>query len=219
MQLRPVVFDLDGTLVDSKQDIVVAANHVRQKAGLEPLPDAVVAGYVGDGARYLVASVLGLDLGDAAVSPHLDVFLDYYTDHAVDFTTLMPGVLEVLARLPGRRLAVCTNKSRRTTLAVLDGLGIAERFDAIVAGGDTPKNKPSADPLLKMAELLDVSAERLIMVGDGPQDILAARAVGAYGVGVRGGILPFERLAASNPDVVLGDLSELPALIERLDPA
>jgi phosphoglycolate phosphatase len=219
MLLRPVVFDLDGTLVDSKQDIVVAANYVRQAAGLDSLPDTVVAGFVGDGARYLIGCVLGLEPSDAAVTPHLEVFLDYYTDHAVDHTTLMPGVEDVLAALPGRKLALCTNKSRRTTLAVLRGLGIEDRFDAIVAGGDTPKNKPSADPLLLVAELLGAPAERLVMVGDGPQDILAARAVGAYGVGVRGGILPFERLAAASPDIVLDDLSELPALLARLDQA
>jgi len=217
--LRPVVFDLDGTLVDSRQDIVVAANHVRQAAGLDPLPDGVVAGFVGDGARCLIACVLGLEPSDPAVSPHLDVFLDYYTDHAVDHTTLMPGVPAVLAAMMGRQVALCTNKSRRTTLAVLDGLGITDRFDAIVAGGDTPKNKPSPDPLLLVAELLGASAERLVMVGDGPQDILAARAVGAYAVGVRGGILPIERLVAAAPDVVLDDLTELPALLTRLDPA
>jgi phosphoglycolate phosphatase len=219
MLLRPVVFDLDGTLVDSKQDIVVAANHVLEAAGREALPDAVVAGYVGDGARYLIGCVLGLDPSDPAVTPHLDVFLDYYTDHAVDHTTLMPGALEVLGAMSGRKVALCTNKSRRTTLAVLDGLGITDRFDAIVAGGDTPKNKPSPDPLLLAAELLGASAADLVMVGDGPQDILAARAVGAYGVGVRGGILPIERLVAAAPDVVLDDLSELPALLMRLDQA
>jgi len=219
MVLRPVVFDLDGTLVDSRQDIVVAANHVRQAAGREPLPDSVVAGFVGDGARYLIACVLGLEPSDPAVSPHLDVFLDYYTDHAVDHTTLMPGASEVLAAMSGRKVALCTNKSRRTTLAVLSGLGITDRFDAIVSGGDTPKNKPSPDPLLLVAELLGVSAEELVMVGDGPQDILAARAVRAYGVGVRGGILPIERLVAAAPDVLLDDLTELPALLTRLDQA
>src|SRR6478735_902065 len=154
-----------------------------------------------------------------AVLPHLDVFLDYYTDHAVDHTTLMPGASEVLAAMSGRKVALCTNKSRRTTLAVLSGLGITDRFDAIVSGGDTPKNKPSPDPLLLVAELLGVSAEELVMVGDGPQDILAARAVRAYGVGVRGGILPIERLVAAAPDVLLDDLTELPALLTRLDQA
>jgi phosphoglycolate phosphatase len=217
MSERPVVFDLDGTLVDSRQDIVVAANHVRTSAGLLPLPAATIEGFVGDGARYLVAAVLGLADSDPSVLPQLDVFLDYYTEHAVDHTTLMPGAEAVLADLLGRRVALCTNKSRRTTLAVLKGLGLLDRFEVIVAGGDTASNKPSGEPLLRVAELMGVHAERLVMVGDGPQDILAARAVGAFGVGVRGGILPFERLAEAMPDAVLADLSELPALLAELD--
>lgn len=215
---RPVVFDLDGTLVDSRQDIVAAANYVRTQAGLEPLPIAVVSGFVGDGARYLIAHVLGLDVGDASVQEHLDVFLDFYAAHAVDHTTLMPGAREVMDALaPARSLGLCTNKSRRTTLCVLDGLGITERFSAIVAGGDTAQNKPHPAPLLYIAERLGVPAPELVMVGDGPQDILAARAAGALGIGVRGGILPFERLAAASPDVLLDDLSELPAFLQGLD--
>jgi len=217
MSKRPVVFDLDGTLVDSRQDIVASANHVRSSAGLEPLPDSVVSGFVGDGARYLVASVLGLEQDDPEVASHLQVFLDYYTDHAVDHTRLMPGAEEVMTLLAEHQLALCTNKSRRTTLAVLEGLGISDRFEVIVAGGDTTLNKPSGEPLLLVAERLGVAAESLVMVGDGPQDILSARAVGALGVGVRGGILPYERLASASPDVVLNDLSELAALLARLD--
>jgi len=215
---RPVVFDLDGTLVDSRQDIVAAANYVRTQAGLEPLPIAVVSGFVGDGARYLIAHVLDLEVGDASVQEHLDVFLDFYAAHAVDHTTLMPGASEVMDALaPARALGLCTNKSRRTTLCVLDGLGITERFSAIVAGGDTAQNKPHPAPLLYIAERLGVPAPELVMVGDGPQDILAARAAGALGIGVRGGILPFERLAAASPDVLLDDLSELPAFLQGLD--
>lgn len=218
MPKRPVVFDLDGTLVDSRQDIVVAANYVRKQAGLEPLPDDIVAGFVGDGARYLIAQIFGIEGSDARVDGYLETFLEYYEAHAVDHTLLMPGAVEVMDELgQGRALALCTNKSRRTTLAVLTGLGIEGRFQVIVAGGDTAQNKPSGEPLLLAARQLGVPAERLIMVGDGPQDILSARAVGALGVGVRGGILPFERLAAASPDVLLTDLSELPALVARLD--
>lgn len=212
------MFDLDGTLVDSRQDIVVSANFVRSRAGLEPLPTDVVSGFVGDGARYLIAQVLGFERDDPRVDEHLTVFLDYYEAHAVDHTVLMPGAAEVMAVLgEGRALALCTNKSRRTTLAVLAGLGISERFQVVVAGGDTARNKPSAEPLLLAAEQLGVPPKQLIMVGDGPQDIESARAAGAFGVGIRGGILPLERLLAAAPDVILDDLLELPALVTRLD--
>lgn len=214
---RPVVFDLDGTLVDSRRDIALAANHARTRAGLEALPEDVVAGFVGDGARYLIARTLELEDGDPRIEAHLAVFLDYYEAHAVDHTTLMPGAVEVMNVLASSRpLALCTNKSRRTTLPVLDGLGITHYFQAIVAGGDTKRNKPSGEPLLLVAELLGVAPASLVMVGDGPQDILSARAVGALGVGLRGGILPVERLQAASPDVLLDDLSALPAFLATL---
>jgi 2-phosphoglycolate phosphatase len=219
MSKRPVVFDLDGTLVDSRRDIVVAANHVRQSAGLPALPDEVVAGFVGDGARYLIENVMGLDRGDPNVDRHLAAFLDYYEAHAVDHTVLMPHAEAAMDALADRPLALCTNKSQRTTLAVLDGLGIAQRFRVVVAGGDTAQNKPSAEPLLLVARELGVEPRDLVMVGDGPQDIESARAAGAFGVGVRGGILPIERLVASAPSALLEDLSQLSALVEELDGA
>lgn len=219
MSKRPVVFDLDGTLVDSRRDIVVAANYVRKSGGLPPLPEDEVAGFVGDGARYLIQHVMGLSANDGSLDQHLATFLDFYAEHAVDHTVLMPHAASALDALGDRPLALCTNKSRRTTLAVLEGLGLDGRFQVVVAGGDTARNKPSADPLLLVARELGVSPSQLVMVGDGPQDIESARAAGAYGVGVRGGILPIERLLAASPDALLDDLSQLPALVGQLDRA
>jgi phosphoglycolate phosphatase-like HAD superfamily hydrolase len=126
----------------------------------------------------------------------------------------MPGVPHVLSALSMFPLAICTNKPRRTALAVLRGLELEGYFALIVAGGDPPEKKPSPAPMFFIAERLGLAPAALVMVGDGPQDVLSAKAAGARSVGVEGGIQARERLVASAPDALLGSLVELPALIE-----
>jgi phosphoglycolate phosphatase len=211
-----IAFDLDGTLVDSRRDIAAAANHVRESAGLERLSEDTVASFVGDGAKRLVAGVLGMDLDDARLAEHLEAFVAYYTAHPVAHTTLMPGAIESLEALSAYPLALCTNKVRRTTDAVLEALGLARYFRVIVAGGDVAHSKPHPLPLEHIARALDVPTQALVMVGDGPQDVECGHAVGAHTVGLEGGILPIERLLASKPHTMLRSLHELPALVETL---
>ena len=213
MKRRAVVFDLDGTLIDSRGDIAAACNAMLRKAGRAPLSEEVVSGFVGDGARFLVAGALGASQDDPEVDDHLEAFLDYYEAHPLDHTVILPGVETSLDWLASFPVALCTNKPRRTTLPVLDALGWTTRFGAIVAGGDTVQKKPHPEPLEKIARLLSVSPKELVMVGDGPQDIEAGRAAGALTIGVRGGILPIERLLAAKPDLLLNTLEELPAAL------
>lgn len=211
-----VVFDLDGTLIDSRADIVRATNGTRAREGLPPLPPETVHGFVGDGAKKLVQRAFGIHGETRELARLVDVFLDEYTKEPVVDTAVLPGVWEMLDALSALPLAICTNKPRRTTVPVLEVLRLAERFQVIVAGGDTKEAKPSREPLIAVAYHLGVGASRLVMVGDGPQDILAARAVGAHAVGVRGGFLPIERLVESRPDVILDHIGELPAYLARV---
>ncbi len=211
-----VVFDLDGTLVDSRRDIAEAANHALVSAGFAALPHAELDSYVGDGAALLMARGARLDAKDERVAQLVEVFLDYYAEHPIDHTRLMPGgelALEALGPYP---LGICTNKPRRTTLAVLNGLELTARFAGIVAGDDLPKRKPDPAMVLEAARLMGVPVTELVMVGDGPQDVLAGRAAGAYTVGVRGGIQAFERLEAARPDVMIETLAELPDVVSQL---
>jgi phosphoglycolate phosphatase len=143
-------------------------------------------------------------------------FLDYYAAHATTFTRPLPGALEALSELGSRfPLALATNKPRETTELVLAALGLARYFRVVVAGGDPPRQKPSAEPLCFIAERLALEPSELVMVGDGPQDVLAGRAAGARTVAVRGGMAEEERLLAARPDIVVASLGELPAVIER----
>lgn len=211
-----IAFDLDGTLIDSRRDIAGAIAHMLEVAGRPPLSEETILGFVGDGARHLVASVLELPIDSPAVDAHLDVFIEHYTAHPVARTTLMPGAREVLEELSDFPLALCTNKARRTTDAVLAGLHLTRHFRVVVAGDDTAHRKPHPAPLERVAGELGVPPTSLVMVGDGPQDVECGYAVGAYTVGLEGGILPLERLLAARPQSLLASLHELPALVRKL---
>jgi phosphoglycolate phosphatase len=210
---RAIVFDLDGTLVDSLADITAATNHALGGFGREPLAESEIARYVGDGARMLLSRAARLDPGAPELERLLAVFLEYYTAHTIDHTRLAPGAEHALDELRRLKLAICTNKPRITTDALLGGLGLRERFSVVVAGGDLPKNKPDPLPLLYIAERLALEPSELVMVGDGPQDIECGRAANARTVGVLGGIANRERLLAAEPDVVIASLDELPTVI------
>jgi len=212
---RAIVFDLDGTLIDSSRDIAAAVNHALERAGLPLLTLEHVKSFVGDGARPLVARAGALDLDDPRVETLLATFLDYYTAHPATFSRPMPKAVETLVELGERYpLALATNKPRRTTDAALAELELTRHFRVVVAGGDPPRPKPSGEALTFIAERLGVAAGELVMVGDGPQDVLAGRAAGARTVGVLGGMASGERLLAVAPDALLTTLEELSALLE-----
>ena len=214
-----IVFDLDGTLIDSKQDIAAAANHALTAHGLKPLSLAEISSYVGDGARLLLSRAARLQAEDARLDALLHSFLDYYAAHPTDHTLLLPGAHEALAQLGHLPLALCTNKPRSITDAVLRNLRLPTPFQVVVAGGDLPKNKPDPLPLQHIAQHLGLSTSELVMVGDGSQDVLCAKAAGAHSVGVEGGMQGRDLLIAAEPDLLLRSLSELPtALLRWLNP-
>ncbi len=210
-----VVFDLDGTLVDSCEDIAQAANHCLEGAGFAPRRLDEIRSFIGDGARLLLARAAELAPMDARLDALLASFSAYYTAHAADHTRLLPGAREVLSALAHLPRALCTNKPRETTLALLEALDVHTQLDVVVAAGDVPHHKPHPAPLERVSELLGVPTRRLVLVGDGPQDIECARAAGARSIGISEAIIvPLERLRAARPDAIV-PLGEVPALIAR----
>ncbi len=208
-----VVFDLDGTLVDSRLDIARAVSASLRAHGRPELELNRVLGFVGDGSPRLIARAFGVELGTPDLAKYLATFLDFYQAHPTDATALMPGALTALDGLAPLPLAVCTNKPRVITDLVLANLGLRARFASVIAGGDVPHPKPDPTPLLHIAERLAVAPSSLVVVGDGPQDIECGRAVGARTVGIEGGFLPLDRLLAARPHALLDSLAQLPALI------
>ncbi len=191
MDIKAFAFDLDGTLVDSIADLARAANAARADLALTPLTEARVASFVGDGASSLVARTLADDYaaeftGTALQKEAMNHFDLHYKRGLTIDTTFYPQVQITLSRLHERgfALAIVTNKPERYTLPLLRALGVSEHFEVVVAGDTLPQKKPSAAPLLHVAERLHVSPAELLMVGDSKNDVLAAQAAGCPVVAV-----------------------------------
>jgi phosphoglycolate phosphatase len=212
-----VVFDLDGTLVDSRGDIVASVNHALLESGRTALAPASVVPLIGDGARALVARAARLSELDPETDALLERFVDYYVAHPLDFSRWMEGAPHVLDRVAdlGLPICLCTNKARPVTDAVLAGLGIRTRFRAVYAGGDGPEKKPAAGPLLALAKKLDVDPASMVVVGDGTQDVEAARRAGARVIGLTNGYTSRDRMLEARPDVAVDSLLEVPEILRR----
>jgi phosphoglycolate phosphatase len=216
---RGVVFDLDGTLIDSGGDIVTAVNHALEVHDKPRVPATTLLRFVGDGARALCARAAGLPEKHPELDAIVESYIAYYLEHPIDHTRWMPHARAVLDELRHYRLAIATNKPRPTTDVVLGRLGVRSLFAAIAAGGDHPTIKPSPQPILEIAKQLGLDPGQLVVVGDGPQDIEAGRRAGCRTIGVEGGFLPHERLVASQPDVLIESLEELPDVLSRWEDA
>jgi phosphoglycolate phosphatase len=204
-----LVFDLDGTLVDSQRDLTEAVNATRAWMGLGPLPAEDVSRYVGNGAPVLVQRALP-DAGEEDWSRALKYFLEYYRDHMLDSTRLYPGVREALDQLreAGIPLAVLTNKPIRFSLQMLHGLKLDLHFFRVYGGNSFPEKKPDPVGLNALIAESGADRERTIMVGDSAVDVQTARNAGTRSCGVRWGFQP-ETFVASPPDFLIDDMRDL----------
>jgi phosphoglycolate phosphatase len=210
-----LLFDLDGTLVDSRRDIADACNAARVAHGLPPLALEAIMPMVGDGARLLVARAFDAAPDSPRVDAALATFRASYLARPTAHTVLLPGVRHVLdvTRELALPCAVVTNKPHDVTLLVLEALGIGLFFQAIWGGGDGPL-KPSPAGINDVVARLGVHARDAWMIGDGPQDIGAGKAAGCFTIGVPG-IAERDRLVASGPDLLCESLVELGDVLRR----
>jgi phosphoglycolate phosphatase len=211
-QVQLLVFDLDGTLVDSKQDLALSVNAMRKDMGLPPLPLHLIASYVGHGVTLLVQRSLGPDAGDEKVEKGLAFFLNYYHEHMLDNTAPYPGVAEALEKLAGHKMAVLTNKPVIFSREMLTRLGFAPYFRYIYGGNSFPRKKPDPMGLNKLMEDLQTSPRETLMVGDSDTDILTGRNAGVLTCGVTYGF-GAHTLEKVVPDLVIDDMRELPKLL------
>ncbi len=212
-RIELVVFDLDGTLVDSKTDLALSVNAMREQMGLEPLPLDEIASYVGHGVTMLIRRALGEQATEEKVESALAFFLEYYRDHMLDNTGLYSGVQEALDLLRSRKLAVLTNKPVNFSREMLTRLGLASRFLYVYGGNSFPQKKPDPVGLFKLMQDLKVPPERSIIVGDSDTDVLTGRNASAWTCGVTYGF-GAPSLEAAVPDLLVNDLRELPALLD-----
>ncbi len=206
-----LIFDLDGTLVDTKLDLAHAVNATRERFGMTALDLDTVGQYVGNGAPVLMRRSMGPEAAEERVQAALEFFLAYYSSHALDHTRPYPGIPEALDALEeaGVRMAVLTNKPLRISQAIVDGLGLA-RYFARVYGGNSFGDKKKPDPIgveTLMAEL-GVARERTLIVGDSAVDVRTARNAGVRVCGVSYGFQP-ESFAGDPPDMMVDRPGEL----------
>ena len=174
-----LVFDLDGTLIDSRRDIATAINRMRADLGLPPLALEQVVTMVGEGARLLVERALGPDFPPDQVDQALARYLDHYRDVCLDTTRPYPGIEEMLGALSERYpLALLSNKGEALSRRILEGLGLAHHFREILGGDSLPTRKPDPAGLRLVAERLGASLESLLLVGDTWIDAETAKAAG-----------------------------------------
>jgi phosphoglycolate phosphatase len=187
MQKQLLIFDLDGTLVDSSADLTTGINCMRAHYGLPPLDRQTVTGYIGDGIRKLVER--SLQGAEVDVDEALVLDKKFYAEHMLDETALYPGAGEGLRRLSGHALAVLSNKPGDPTRAILKHLGVGELFFRTIGGGDVPNLKPAPDGIFELMAESGISKENTWMIGDHHTDLEAAHNAGvksgfvSYGIG------------------------------------
>ena len=207
--VRLLIFDLDGTLIDSKLDLALSVNAAIEHVGRAPLEHETIYSYVGRGAPMLVRQALGEDVTDEEADAGLAFFLSYYRAHMLDHTVPYPGVREGLELLNRHSMAVLTNKPVRFSEKILEGLGLAKYFRFVYGGNSFPTKKPDPIGVNVLLRDLDVAPREAMMVGDSDVDVLTARNSGAWACGVSYG-LGVEGMIAHPPDIMLASLVELP---------
>jgi phosphoglycolate phosphatase len=210
--IQLVVFDLDGTLADTKKDLALSVNAMREHMGLGPLPLEAVTSYVGHGVTVLIKRALGDEAPDGEVQKGLAFFLDHYAHHLLDNTTAYSGVREALEGLGNRKLAILTNKPTRFSREIIAGLGLASYFFEIYGGDSFPLKKPDPMGIETLMGRLSIPAEKTLMVGDSDTDVLTGRNAGTWTCGVTYGFGP-QALEEAGPDLLLEDLRELPPML------
>jgi phosphoglycolate phosphatase len=224
-RLKLLVFDLDGTLIDSAQDLCNSVNATLAEFELQPLPDKVVASYIGDGAVMLVRRALfgpdATEVDEDFLARAYAFFLDYYREHKLDFTYAYGGVLEALAALrtapdgSARSMSVLTNKPVRPALAICEALGLAPFFQHVYGGNSFAMKKP--DPMGMRALMDEAGAlpEETVLIGDSEVDVATARNAGTWVIGCTFGLSPLG-LAANPPDVLVDSPADWTVALDPL---
>lgn len=212
MIIRAVLFDLDGTLVDSLEDLTAAVNHIRSAFSYPPLAADDVRLKIGKGARNLVQQTLP-GTTDSDIDRALNLFLEFNRQHIADRSRLYPGIADLLRDVSARniKLAVISNKNEDLSSLILQALGINDLFETVCGGDSYPERKPSPLPLLKVAEILGVAPHECIMVGDSINDIQAAQRANIASIACTWGYGSAEEL--SGADAFARSPQELSALM------
>ncbi|HAK88911.1 MAG TPA: haloacid dehalogenase [Nitrospiraceae bacterium] len=213
MPVKLIIFDLDGTLVDSSIDICNAINYAVEPYGAKPLTAQETIRLVGEGITRLMEKVIEREGISADRDVLTERFLDHYSAHLIDNTTVYPGVIETFKKLNNYKKAVISNKREVLSRRTLEEFGILEYLDLVVGSDTTSERKPSPVPLIYALSKLDVKPENAVIVGDSNFDIEAGKAAGIKTIAVTYGYRPVELLRGA--DVIINRMDELTEVLRR----
>ncbi|MDB5102430.1 MAG: putative Phosphoglycolate phosphatase [Fibrobacteres bacterium] len=214
---------MDGTLADTRRDLALSVNHALTTVGGSPLPLETVVGFVGDGARNLLTrSLMAAGNGETSrgeIDDALAAFLEHYRIHCLGETKPYPGVEASLERLSGYRKAVLTNKPLEPARKILAGLGLAGHFREVLGGDNPYGQKPDPAGLQHIMKAESVTARETVLIGDGVQDLNAARRAGTHFLAFLGGMGSRSAMLAGNPEASFEDMAKLPEALAGLSAA
>lgn len=213
MTIELLIFDLDGTLVDSREDILNAVNHTLSSLDLPQIPADEIINHVGWGASNLVRSVLG-EANQHLFKKAMHLFKAFYAEHLLDHTVLYSGVRELVESVALPK-TVCTNKPTEFSVKILEGLGVAKFFTVISGGDKFTAKKPAPDALHALALDAGVLLEKVLMIGDSVIDIEAGKNAGAKTCAVTYGFGQKEDLVRANPDYILDSITEVKGILKQ----
>lgn len=214
--VRALIFDLDGTLIDSKLDLIHSVNAMLKEMGRPELEAKTISGYIGHGAPQLVARALGGTATEEELKQALQFFLGYYEEHKMDNTRAYPGVAETLKDIKRMPMAVLTNKPVRISVRILKSLGLADYFRVIYGGNSFESKKPDPFGARKILDELAVSPTEAMVIGDSEVDIQTARNAGTLAAAVNYGFGVHDR-ARYPADIYLDRFSDLTLYVNHSD--
>ena len=203
-----MIFDLDGTLVNSGGDIVASVNYTLKSLGMSLKSEEKILSFVGDGVNKMIERALGKDSQDR-FDQALDIFSDYYAMHMLDTTCLCDSVVEVLAHFSDKRKVIITNKRRHFTLKMTDALGISNYFEEIIGADSTAYKKPDRRLFIPLLERLHAAYDETVVIGDGVNDVMLAKNTGVLSCALLNGLTKRDILLALDPDFACEGLREL----------
>lgn len=208
--IKLIIYDLDGTLIDSRQDIADAVNWTLKELGLGELPIEQVSSFVGNGVTNLMRQALDeVAKGALPLGRSIKLFRRRYGEHLLDKTQLYPSVRKVLEFFKDREQAVITNKPSNFSVEILQGLGIHSYFSRIVGGDQEFPKKPSPEPLFDILRTAEVSKDEAVLIGDSATDVETGHNAGVKTVAVTYGFGKYSEIQKSKPDFILDDLEKL----------